>query len=48
MSTLNKVLEDHQKDQRNFILITQDDMQHTCHAVFGRNSYQQSNHSSCL
>jgi hypothetical protein len=32
MSTLNKVLEDHQKDQRKFILITQDDMQHTFHA----------------
>ena len=32
MSALNKVLEDHQKDQRKFILITQDDMQHTFHA----------------
>ena len=32
MSALNKVLEDHQKDQRKFILITQDDMQYTFHA----------------
>jgi len=32
MSALNKVLEDHQKDQRKFILITKDDMQHTFHA----------------
>ena len=32
MSALNKVLEDHQKDQRKFILITQDDMQHTFYA----------------
>jgi len=32
MSALNKVLEDHQKDQRKFILITQDDMQHNFYA----------------